>query len=391
VEFQVGATNSLFVRFERQATPEHLELHLHWEVEVDGRPIVGTTHVHWHEDDWDQDAAFSVTPTRHGEVRLTRFSVAFVPRSNPTKVVLMTVRDLPLSFRVKEARGTGAVQNVIQVQGTGNAISFKSEVSQDQADTSSALDLSRRRLHQSPLVKEVRPEWWARRRHVLLTSYSGRALLSWRAAEGTRCLIICYQPARFGLGRQREGNQFVLRWSPSRPDVDHENVNLSRSISRQHLAVELTSAQINVCRLSAATFVPKAVSRPQIGANGQDQGRTVCEAMTVERKALHSSDVFYLGGLNGSGSDGLQVRLTALTNPGNCAVLVERLNNRSNLAYLGLIGPTRLSGAGYFQGLPKDLTVEWKNGLLELQGNPTTDLGCCGVEFRECHEDEFLD
>ena len=409
-EFRVGSAGSLFVRFERVPTPKRLDLHLHWEVEVDGQRREGTTHAVWHSDDHDQDCTFGVMPQRSGELRLLRLSVALVPEGELGKVVLLTVRDLPLAFRVKEAPNTGPTYQTINVSGDGNALSLKglqadslnvqgdgNALSIDSAARGAASGstpasvLEKRTLIANQLVKEIRPDWWQRRRHALRTAYSDRALLTWNTAAGQRALIVCQRPLRFQFGRSKDANQYVLRWSPCREGVDEDNVTRTKAISRAHLAIEVTAAQVSLHKLSAQTFLPKAVSRPQFGPGGAEAGRMMCERMGPERMTLHKSEVVHVGSACGDGTDGLQLRFTPLSNPGYCAVLVERLNNRSNLAYLCLVSATKLGGAGYLQGLPRELVLECVNGCIELQGPAGADLAASDVELRACRDDEFAD
>jgi hypothetical protein len=409
-DFQVGATTSLFVRFERVPTPRRLDLHLHWEVEVDGQRREGSTHVVWHGDDYDQEAVYGVTPQRSGELRLVRLSVAMVPDGDSAKAMVYAVRDLPLAFRVKEASSTGTVHNHITVQGSGNALSLKGEQSNSiavhgngnalsvggssgssAAADSTSVERSRRRMVANPLVKEPRPEWWLRRRHVLKTAYSHRAVLTWSTSDGMRTLVICQRPARFQFGRSKDANEVVLRWSPCRDGLDEENVARTRCISRTHLALDVTSAQVCLHRLSPNTFLEKPASRPAFGPAGAPAERAACEPMRQERMALNKGEVVHVGSACGDGSDGLQLRFTPMSNPGYCAVLVERVNNRPNLAYLCMVSATKLGGVGWFKGLPRELVLACVNDCIELQGPVGVDLAACDIDLRVCHDDEFAD
>lgn len=409
-EFQVGAAGSLFVRFERTPTPRRLDLHLRWEVEVDGQRREGATHAVWHGDDYDQDAVYGVTPQRSGELRLIRLSVAIVPEGEVAKALVYAVRDLPVAFRVKDAPATGTVHNHITVQGSGNALMLKGEqpnsihvqgtgnaLSIDANSASGAptntpaFELARRRLVPNQLVKEPRPEWWLRRKHVLRTAYSHRAVLTWSTPAGPRVLVVCQRPSWFHFGRSKDANQIVLRWSPCRDGVDDENVMRTRCISRAHLALEVASAQVSLQRLSANTFVPKAISRPNFGPGAGTAERSACEPMRPERISISKSEIVHVGSACGDGSDGLQLRFTPLSNPGYSAVLVERLNNRPNLAYLCMVSSTKLGGAGCFQGLPRELVLECVNDCIELQGPAGVDLAANDIELRACNEDEFAD
>jgi hypothetical protein len=410
--FQVGAAGSLCVRFERVATPRRLDLHLHWEIEVDGHRREFSTEVVWHSDDYDQEAFCGLAPQKGGELRLVRLSVAIVPDGDRKRAALLTVRDVPIAFVVKDAAPTGSVTMNFhdRVEMSGQAkitgvVTDSIEVQQGNAAAASissgqasmagagtpAADLARRKLEPHHLVPEHRVDWWQRRRFALLCAYSHRALLQWVSPAGPRALIICQQPSRFQLGRAKEGNHFVLRFSPCRKGVDEANVLATQSLSRVHVAVVVTPGQIELQRLGTQTYLPRTSGRPGPGLPGGEVTPVACEPMRHERMALQKSEVVHLGGVRGDGLDGLRLKFTPLANPAHCAVLVERLNNLQNLAYLGMVSATKLPTGGFFQGLPRDLVLECVNGCIELRGPAQADLGTAGIELRDCGDDEFTE
>ncbi len=386
-ELRVGASGSLFVRLERQPTPEELEIHLHWEVDIDGTRVVRTTSLIWHADDWDQDATLGLDPKRSGEARLTRLSLALVRKSDPTKHLVLTVRDVPIVFRIQEARPASVV-NHFNVTGNANALSVRTDAAHQDGSTP-ASELAHRQLQPYDLVPESRLDWWSKRRHTLAHAYGARALLSWCTATGERRnLLIASQPSRFQFGRQKNSNHFVLRWLPCRPGVDLDNEELTRTLSREHLSIEITSTQVSLRRISVNTSWARSSSSVHLRAATSG---TTFERLRQEFVVLQRSETLALGGKKADGSDGLQLRLTPLANPTFCAVLVERVNNTSNLSYLGITGATRLDPRAPFDGLPKGLTVECVDGNLELQGPPTIQLAALEIEFTACDEDAFLE
>ena len=385
-ELRVGATGSIFVRFERDPTPEQLEIHLHWELEIDGQRISRDTQLLWHSDDWDQDATLGILPTRAGEARLVRLSMALVAKSNPARCVILTVRDVPVPFRVQEPRTTSTIHQHINVTGNANALSIKAEALEP-AGSTPASELERRKLRQFLLVPEPNKDWWQRRGHVLGRTHGHRALLRWSGAQGPRMLLVHSHPGAFSLGRQKGTNQFVARWLPCRPGIDAQNELLTRTISRSHLTIELAASQILVRKLSAGTSVARASSSPSLGSGGSTPFvRMKADCITLQRPELLS-----LGGQASDGSDGLQLKLTPLSAGRYCAVLIERVNNLPQLAYLALATPTRLEPRGSLEGLPRGLTIEAHDGGLELKGPPSCDLHRLGIEFADCDEDAFTE
>lgn len=388
-DLQVGAAGSIFVRLQRRPTPRRLDVILHWELEVDGLRRTESTEEIWHADDWDQDCMLGVTPTRSGQVRLVRLSLAIIPEGDARKVQLLTVQDIPIAFQVREATGTQPIVQNIQVQGTGNAIS-------NRLDAQSSVQASRRQPEQDlkakRLVQDPRREWWSVRKHVLAVSHAQRALLSWTGRDGAvRSLMMCARPQRFCLGRQRDTNDFVLRWSPCRDGLDHEHRELSQTISRKHFELDIVPSAAHFVRLAKATYVPKLPSTPVFGrADGESEG-SVLEALSAESMMIQRSLTIHIGGRSGLGLDGLQLRLRPVDNPHICGVLIERLNNRCDLAYLAMVGAVPLGTAGFFAGLPRELHLESKNGRIELRGPAATDLSSINVTLRECYADEFID
>jgi len=380
---RVGASSSLFVRFERTATPQAMEIHLHWELEIDGARVIKETRHTWHADDWDQDATLGVSPTRSGEVRLDRLSIALVSMSSPGKFALRTVRDVPITFRVEEARGTGTVQ--VNVHGNANALSIR-------ADSSTpASELANRQLRQHALVLDAHRDWWLKRKHTLARASGQRALLTWETPSGPRVLMICSHPDRFHFGRQKQAGQFVTRWLPCKPDMDERHDKLSRAISRSHLCVEISPSRVLVRRLSAAgTAILRPASSSQISPDPKGSAGTF-EAWTGETLILQRTETIALGGQTLDGSDALQLRFTPLTLTQYCGVLVERVNNTTHLAYLGFVSPTRLEPRGFLEGLPRNLQVECADGGIELKGPVEVDLGKLGIELRECDDDAFTE
>jgi len=390
VEFEVGAAGSLFVRLERVPTPQALEVHLRWELEVDGRAITRETNVFWHADDWDQDAQLGLLPERSGELRLLRLSMALLPSGGAKPAVLVTVRDVPISFRVRPAPSTGGAQpniyNNCKIIGSNVGNDYSVNTPPGPGASTPLHDLARRRLMPIALVPEHKAEWWTKRRVLLRRADSERALLSWVGPSGPRELIVCYQPRSFGLGRNWQTNHFCLVWSPSRADTHLRQ--LSGTLSRQLFSVDVLPTGVTLRRLADAVFVRKM--------GGPDPSKYGLQKLTASTVSLAAAEVLHLGGLSGTGHDGLQLKLTPMSSHSYCAILIERLNNRPTLAYLGMVAPTKLGTTGFFEGLPRDLWLECNEGCIELKGSTlqaanSPDVTACSLDLRAYSESDYRD
>jgi|GEM_PF-4057651 len=224
------------------------------------------------------------------------------------------------------------------------------------------------------------------KRQTLLRAESGRALLTWIGASGPRELIVCHQQSSFDVGRNWRTNHFCLVWSPSEADTHFRQ--LSATLSRQLFSVDVLPTEVTLRRVGKAIFVQKT--------SGSDSADPELHELTASTLSIAAAEVLHLGGLSRKGRGGLQVKLTPMNSGSYCAILIERLNNRSSLAYLGMVAPTELGTTGYFGGLPPGLWLECNDGGIELKMSTRQAASAPSVteyylKLRECSESEFSD
>jgi hypothetical protein len=159
-------------------------------------------------------------------------------------------------------------------------------------------------------------------------------------------------------------------------------------LSGHSIAIDVQPTGVTLRRLADAVFVRKT--------GGPDPSKYGLQKLTASTVYLTAAEVLHLGGLSGTGHDGLQLKLTPMSSHSYCAILIERLNNRPTLAYLGMVAPTKLGTTGFFEGLPPDLWLECNEGCIELKASTqqaagVSDFTACGLEFRACLESELKD
>ena len=395
VELQVGSVSYLRVRFERKATPARLNLYLHWEIEVDGRMQAHSSGlVIWREHDWDQEASLPVKPSQPGEVRLVRLSVGMVMHNDLSRWVLVTLSEVPLTFKVKEPKAVATVQNVtITASGAGSSI-YKPELNLSDVGTRAAAG-----PEWSPheLSRETETSWWTMTRATTVLGATQRIVLTWMSGGQQKTLIVVHQSNPVELGRNHRDGAFCLRWSRAAfagADADEHYRDRNSYIGRIHAYLGLFHGDVRVVPFESKLLM--RYQQPAVKPGGERTSEEVelkdLLAVPQDGYLIRTGVEFFYGWCDpGRPMDGFRFKVIPLGSHPHSAALITRSTDQANLAYLLMNGPTYLTGASFLRDLPQGLQFEPRGGTIAMTYHPRTDLASLKLTFRDCSEAEFKD
>jgi hypothetical protein len=380
--FQVGRAGYLDLRVTLLQATEPVRVQLHVVTGVDDRDVAEDFEFALDAANRDEVASWRFVPQLAGESRIRSLRLALLPQSGAGVAQYWRLRPGVVSFQVEEAGGARAGQITIH----GNV--YGSLVGQQEASSgvgrTGATSPHPGTWAALPLVSDDGTRW--QDAQISLGSVSGLAVLRWQSAGGTEALLVRAAPGSAVaksqpviIGRDRDTVDLAVRWMPCRgEDVDPENWQRSRAISRRHLALTLRPAGFTVetlpgtmpaCRESHGSWVGLTPGQP------------------IDATALR----LRLGGSGKWSAAGLLLAFTGVFDESGqlLAVHITRPENCSSLRYLVLRAPCALGRGGLaLGGLPEGLRLVPTPDGVRLEGPPTASAKA-GWEFRPVTVDDY--